>query len=91
MRREPTEAEGRLWEEIRDRRLMGYKFRRQHALDRFIVDFSCREAALIIEVDGAVHQGQAEADQEREALLAEMGFITLRFTNNQVLCEVEVA
>jgi very-short-patch-repair endonuclease len=89
MRQEPTQAERILWERLRDGRLNGHKFRRQHAIDRFIVDFFCRAAALIIEIDGPIHEQQAEQDQERQQLLTELGFQFLRFTNDQVLHHLE--
>lgn len=85
MRHERTEAEDLLWQRLRDRQLEGYKFHRQHAVDRFIVDFFCSSAGLIIEVDGTVHQQQVEADQERERILIDLGFRIIRFTNTQVL------
>jgi very-short-patch-repair endonuclease len=89
MRQEPTQAEQILWEALRDRRLAGFKFRRQHAIDRFVVDFFCPEAAMIIEVDGAVHEKQVEQDQERQEFLTEMGFHFLRYSNDQVISQLE--
>ncbi len=89
MRQEPTAAERMLWAKIRDRQLCGYKFRRQHSIDRFIVDFFCREAALIIEIDGPIHEKQVEADQERQEILTQMSFHFLRFTNDQVLYHLD--
>ena len=85
MRHEPTPSEAVLWERLRGRQLSGHKFHRQYSIDRFIVDFICTSLALIIEVDGEVHQQQVEADQEREQILTELGFRVLRFTNAQVL------
>mgnify|MGYP001770978009 FL=1 len=55
MRREPTPAEDKLWQKLRHKQILGYKFRRQHTIDRFIVDFYCGEARLVVEVDGEVH------------------------------------
>ncbi len=89
MREEPTEAEQILWDRLRDRGLNGYKFRRQHAIDRFIVDFYCREAALIIEIDGPIHEKQVEQDQERQEALTRMGFHFLRFSNDQVYDQLQ--
>ncbi len=85
MRHEPTPAEDLLWQRLRSRQLAGYKFHRQYTIDRFIVDFFCSGAGLIVEVDGAVHQQQVEADQEREQIITELGFRIIRFTNTQVL------
>ncbi len=89
MRHEPTPAEDLLWQRLRGRQLAGQKFHRQHSIDRFIVDFFCASAALVIEVDGDVHRQQVEADQEREQLLTGLGFRVIRFTNVQVLDQTE--
>ena len=89
MRSRPTPAENRLWQEIRAGRLDGLKFRRQHAVARFIVDFYSVRAALVVEVDGPIHEGQANADQERQAILEAMGLTVLRFTNEDVLTRTE--
>ena len=68
MRREPTEAERRMWRLLRDRRLGGFKFRRQEQLGRYIVDFVCFERKLVIELDGSQHADSAY-DAERDAWL----------------------
>ena len=85
MRHEPTPAEELLWQRLRARRLCGYRFHRQHCIDRFIVDFYCAQRGLIVEVDGEVHQRQVAADQEREQALTTLGFRVIRFPNAQVL------
>ncbi len=79
MRREPTEPEVWLWRHLSGSRLGGFKFRQQAAIPPFIVDFFCPSKGLIVEVDGDTHV--AEADAKRDALLAENGFTTIRFTN----------
>lgn len=86
MRKAPTEAEDALWQELRGQNL-GAKFRRQHAIDSFIVDFVSLPDKLIIEVDGSMHDeaGQAECDAGRTHTLQELGYQVLRFTNQQVL------
>lgn len=89
MRHEPTLAETLLWNRLRDHQLCGYKFNRQQLIDRFIVDFYCPDACLIIEVDGDVHAQQVEADREREQILTGLGFRMIRFTNTQVLCHTD--
>lgn len=89
MRQAPTQAEDLLWQRLRHFRLNGYKFRRQYSIDRFIVDFYCPSTGLIIEVDGEIHRQQVEADQEREQVLAELGFRVIRFTNAQVLGQTD--
>jgi very-short-patch-repair endonuclease len=91
LRREATTAESLLWELLRDRRLLGRKFRRQHPIGQFIADFFCDDARLIIEIDGAVHHEptQQERDRLREEILREHGFSILRFTNDQILDRTE--
>lgn len=84
MRREATEAEDRLWQELRSRRLDGIKFRRQVPVGRFIVDFLCPEAMLIVEIDGSQHANSLR-DDERTADLNQLGFRVLRFWNDDVL------
>ncbi len=87
MRHAPTHAEDELWQRIRNRRIGGAKFRRQHAVEGFIVDFVCMENRLIIEVDGDIHDlpDQQAYDHERQHVLEAKGFRVLRFTNGDVL------
>ncbi len=89
MRHAPTSAEDQLWQRFRNHQLRGLKFRRQHTIDRFIVDFYCPEVRLIIEVDGPVHQFTPEEDAIRQAFLENAGMRVLRFTNEQVQTNVE--
>jgi very-short-patch-repair endonuclease len=89
LRAEQTPAEDRLWQLLRNRQMEGQKFRRQYAIGRYVVDFYCAKAYLIIEIDGAVHQSQVDADRERQGILETMGFHVLRFSNDQVLNQVE--
>ena len=90
MRKEPTEAEAALWELLRDKKL-GDKFRRQHLIDDFIVDFVCLSKNLVIEVDGGYHNDltQKEYDEQRTLFLNEKGFKVIRFTNEEVLGNTE--
>jgi ATP-dependent DNA helicase RecQ len=85
-RKQPTPAEHKLWQELRGSK-QGKKFRRQHAITFFIVDFICVAAKLIIEIDGEIHltPEQAEYDLGRTFTLTELGYHELRFTNQQVL------
>jgi very-short-patch-repair endonuclease len=87
MRREPTEPEKRLWRNLSNRQLGGYKFRRQTAIAPFVVDFLCPAKALIVEVDGETHQ--ADDDARRDAALARRGYTTMRFTNDDVMAHSE--
>ncbi len=88
MRHEPTRAEDALWQRLRNRQIAGHKFRRQHSIDRFIVDFYCADAQLIIEVDGAVHDFTPEEDAIRQEFLESLGLRVIRFTNDQVLDDI---
>ena len=90
MRKEPTDAEAALWELLRDKKLAD-KFRRQHLIDDFIVDFVCLSKNLVIEVDGGYHNDptQKEYDQQRTLYLNEKGFKVIRFTNEEVLGNTE--
>ncbi len=84
MRKSPTHAELLMWRELRKGQLEGYKFRRQHIIRTFIVDFYCPDVRLVIEIDGGIHQTQLEYDQIRECDLREMGYEVLRFQNKEV-------
>ena len=90
LKKNPTEAEKKLWNHLRLRQLGGYKFRRQHPLGPYIVDFICLEKRLIIEVDGGQHCERVDYDKERTAWLKAQGFRVLRFWNNEVLNEIDV-
>jgi very-short-patch-repair endonuclease len=87
LRKNMTDAEQALWARLRRRQMQGCKFRRQHPLGRYIVDFVCLERKLIVEVDGGQHQEQAGYDDERSQWLEERGYRVLRFWNNQVLSQ----
>ncbi|MEW5985826.1 MAG: DUF559 domain-containing protein [Chloroflexota bacterium] len=73
-----------MWRLLRDRRLGGYKFRRQHPIGRFIADFFYAEVRLVVELDGRSHDLQLEYDEERTAWLQANGYHVLRFTNQMV-------
>lgn len=81
LRRSQTAPEILLWRELRDRRLGGWKFRRQIPIEGYVADFVCFEARLIVEVDGPVHAraGQQAKDQQKDAVLRKNGFRVLRF------------
>jgi very-short-patch-repair endonuclease len=84
-RHAPTPAEDHLWQRLRRHQVAGVQFRRQHSVDRFIVDFYCPSANLIVEVDGDIHQFTQEEDALRQEFLESMGLRILRFSNEQVL------
>jgi very-short-patch-repair endonuclease len=83
-RRSMTRAEGLLWQELRTNRLRGLHFRRQQVIAGLIVDFYCHAAGLVVEVDGGVHAGQVEYDEERDRVLAARGSRVLRVRNEDV-------
>ncbi|MFV8357340.1 vitamin B12 dependent-methionine synthase activation domain-containing protein [Flavobacterium sp. XS1P32] len=87
MRNKPTEAEKMLWNVLSNKGVEGFKFRRQHIIGEFIVDFVCLEKKLIIEVDGSIHNEpeQIEHDKNRTIWLESKGFKVVRYTNQQVL------
>ena len=89
MRRAPTEAERTLWNALRGRRLDGHKLRRQVWIGDYIADFLCNEAWLVIEVDGSQHGDAVGYDARQDASLAEAGYRTLRFWNNDVTGNLE--
>ncbi|HEV8269889.1 MAG TPA: endonuclease domain-containing protein [Chitinophagaceae bacterium] len=87
LRQQSTEAEKLLWTELRNKKINGLKFRRQHPIDKFIVDFYCHEKKLAIELDGGVHDKKVnkEYDEARTAMLAGLNVIVLRFKNEDVI------
>jgi len=89
MRQAPTDAEARLWYFLRGRRLDGVKFRRQHPIGPYIVDFVSVEAGLVVELDGGQHALALEREQDavRDAFLSARGLRVLRFWNNEVLAD----
>lgn len=86
-----TPAEKALWEAIRLKKLDGFRFRNQHAIGAYVVDFYCHEAKLAIEVDGEYHEetNQKEYDTERTKLIEASGVKIIRFTNQEVLTNLE--
>ena len=84
LRKQTTPAEKILWEQLRDRRLLGLKFRRQHPLGTYIVDFYCPAQRLVVEIDGEIHRYQGVNDQLRTDQLEEKGYKVIRFWNYEV-------
>ncbi len=87
LRKNMTAAEKALWTELRNRKFCGYKFRRQHPVGRYIVDFFCPGKGLVIEIDGGIHnlEEKLEKDTNRAAELDRLGLTVIRFTNEEVL------
>ena len=89
MRREMTEPEKRLWYQLRAKRFAGTKFRRQNVVGKYIADFYSRGAMLVIEVDGDSHGFTHDYDVIREDYLRRLGFTVIRFTNYEVMTNME--
>ena len=85
-----TPAEEKLWEEVRDNKL-GVRFRRQHPISKYVVDFYCHKCKLVIELDGEVHSDKTVQleDQNKQDSLVAMGLTVIRFTNTKVLNQIE--
>ncbi len=84
-----TPAEALLWRALRDRRLAEYKFRRQHPVGAYVLDFCCPAVRLAIEVDGGVHEDQHERDEARTQALMMDGYHMLRLRNVEVLGDLD--
>ncbi len=91
LRKNATAAERKFWHRLRALKVLGQKFRRQVPIDLFIVDFACLPHRLIIEVDGATHStdGEIASDLRRQRYLESQGFMVLRFSNNDVVSNVD--
>jgi very-short-patch-repair endonuclease len=85
----PTPAEKALWKILRNNQINGLKFRRQHKIGQFIVDFYCHEIGLIIEADGNIHDNRKAEDRVRTEWLQTMGLKIIRFSNEEILKNLE--
>jgi very-short-patch-repair endonuclease len=85
LRQNMTEAERRVWQILRLYQMRGYKFRRQVPISRYIADFVCHEARLIVEIDGGQHDRSSPREAERKGFLQNQGYRILRFWNNEIL------
>ncbi len=89
LRARQTEAESLLWYVLRGRRLCGLKFRRQFPIEPFLVDFACVDRRLVVEIDGGYHDYVYEEDQSRQQKIEAKGWQVIRFSNEEVLGDVE--
>lgn len=91
LRTQMTKAETILWDQLKNKQFKGFKFRRQHPIQKYIVDFYCHELKLILEVDGLYHETyeQKAADKDRSEILTFQGLYEIRFTNAEVLNDLE--
>lgn len=86
-----TESELILWERLRKNKNTGYRFRAQHPIGKFIVDYYCHEALLVIEIDGSIHHNEivAERDEGRELEISKLGIKIVRFTNEEIYNDLD--
>ncbi len=89
LRRHPQPAETLLWQVLRNRALAGFKFRRQHSIASYVVDFACVECQLVVELDGKAHQRRSNEDAMRTQVLESAGWQVLRICNTEVYDELE--
>jgi very-short-patch-repair endonuclease len=91
LRKSMTPAEKVLWKKLRDKNVKGFRFRRQHPISDFIVDFFCYDSMLVIEIDGDVHDEvyQNERDIQRTRLMRNLGIREIRFRNEEVLYHID--
>jgi len=88
MRKNLTPCEEILWDKLKEKRLNGCKFRRQHPVYRYILDFYCHEKKLAIEVDGNIHINQYDQDEFRDKYLESIGIKTIRVTNDEIFADI---
>ncbi len=84
-----TDAERLLWSRLRDRRLRGFKFRRQVPIEGYVVDFACIDAQLVVELDGGQHDGMRAKDGVRTEKIERAGYAVVRFWNHDVIGDVD--
>ncbi len=84
-----TPTEKLLWDRIKEKQIEGYKFRRQHPVYRYILDFYCAEKNFAIEIDGGVHDDSKEYDKYRDQLLESLGIKTLRIKDDEVIRNID--
>ena len=90
LRKQQTSEEMKVWEALRSRRFNNLKFRRQHDLEGFIVDFYCHSLRLAIEIDGKVHERQTEYDETRQKILEDAGYTVIRVSNDDVDNDISI-
>jgi very-short-patch-repair endonuclease len=88
-RKHPTKSEMAMWAVLRNKQLSELKFRRQHVIEPYVVDFACRAKMLIVEIDGGYHEFSGNADQERQSYLEDRGWRVLRFMSDDVESNAE--
>jgi very-short-patch-repair endonuclease len=89
LRSNMTPAEELLWNKLKGKQIVGLRFRRQHPISKYIVDFYCHAARLVIELDGKIHLAKKESDKERTKEIEDLGLRIIRFTNEEVLENID--
>ena len=91
LRKSMTRYEVKLWLHLRELKLLGFRFRRQVPIERYIVDFACFQSRLVIEADGGQHgfEGHAAADEIRDETLEQIGFHVMRFLNHEIWTNIQ--
>lgn len=89
LRKNLTPAEDYLWQVLKSKQLNGLRFRSQHPVGNFILDFYCASCKLVVEVDGSIHDARQDYDLERTKVLETYGYFVLRFTNDEVLGNID--
>ena len=89
LRNNMTHTELLLWEKLKEKQICGLRFRRQHPIDLFIVDFYCHQVRLVVEIDGEIHSQQIEYDDGRSAEMEKFGIKVIRFMNYEVQNDIE--
>ena len=90
LRKEVTPEERKVWRLLRNRKYFNYKFRRQHEIEGFVVDFYCHELRLAIEIDGKIHKRQKEYDELRQRLIEERSIDFVRVTNEEINTDINI-
>ena len=90
LRQESTSEENKVWKVLRNGKYLNYKFRRQHEIEGFVVDFYCHELQLAVEIDGKVHERQREYDELRQRLIEERGIEYIRVTNEEINSDINI-
>ena len=88
LRKEMTVAESILWQQLGANKLRGLHFRRQQIIDGFIADFYCHASAVVVELDGPLHEQSRDEDADRDCIFSQRGLLVTRFTNEQVLSDL---
>ncbi len=90
LRKDSTNAELLVWNALRNRKFNNLKFRRQHEINGFIIDFYCHELRVAIEIDGKIHEGQKDYDQLRQEMIENENITFIRITNEDIMKDINI-